>query len=261
MPEDRIKFGLIGCGDVSRVYVESIRRCRNAQLVATCDIVEARAEAVMKEGGAEACYPSCGEMLRKADIDAVIIITDTGSHARLAVEAAEAGKHMIIQKSMATNLKDANEVVNSVRKAGVKAVVEPSPHLSPWNKKAKQLIEEGAIGKACYIHGIGSFGGAPSNAWYYKSERGGGPLLNMAVYPLSNMTFIMGPAKRVAGMATFSTPAREMSDSSTIETTAEDNTITLVDFGTGTLGCRVQLRYAVPTSRHVPRRILQVSWF
>jgi len=235
MSEKRIRFGLIGCGNVSRIYLESIKRNPNTQLIATCDVVEERAKALMKEGNAEAFYLDYNEMLEKAKIDAVIIITSIDSHAKIAAEAARAGKHMLIQKSMATSLKDADEVVRSVRKARVKAVVEPSPHLSPWNQRAKKLIEDGAIGKVCYVHGIGSIWD-PGAAWYYMKEHGGGPIFNMAVYPVSNMTFILGPVRRVTSMATFSIPEREINGSK-VKITAEDNTITLLDFGRGVLGC------------------------
>jgi len=251
-----VKFGIVGCGNISVRYIEAIKKNPKARLIATCDLLEERAKAAMEKGEAEAYYLDYNEMLEKANIDAVIITTHIGAHARLAIEAANAGKHMLVQKSMATSLEDADSVVNAVRKAGVKAVVEPGSPINPGNQRAKQLIEEGAIGKVCYVHGISSHGGPNTRerSWYYLEERGGGPIFDMGVYSVSHITSIIGPAKRVTGMATFSVPDRHLADGSTVRITAPDNTVTVMDFGEGTIGCveaNYVTRVAMPDSPFV----------
>jgi len=255
MSKKIVNFAVVGCGNLAlRTYIPYIvQRSDKAKLVATCDIAESRAKRGMEIGHAKEYYTDFDEMLEKADIDAVVIVTDISSHASLSVKAARAGKHILTQKSMASSLEDAIRVVREVRKAGVKCVVEPSPHLIPWKQKAKELIEKGVIGKVCYIHDIHSHGGVIFTSWPYKKP--GNVLFDMGVYGISDITYIMGPAKRVIGAATVSIPKRlikpelyypklsqpyyssHTKSENWIDAEIEDNTVTVIDFGNGTLAC------------------------
>jgi len=250
-----IKFGVVGCGDLAmRTYIPYLRQLRGKRVnfVATCDLVEERAKKGMKAGGAKEYYTDFDEMLEKADIEAVVIATNISTHAPLSIKAAKAGKHILTQKSMASNVEDAINMVKEVRKADVKCVVEPVPQLNPWVQKTKELIEKGVIGKVCWIMGYTGHGGAAHASWFYTKTGGGNVILDMGVYPISTIVSIIGPAKKVTGMAAISIPTRliEVEPTGTgrfywkegvktkrVKCDMEDNTFTLIDFGEGTIAC------------------------
>jgi predicted dehydrogenase len=110
---------------------------RHADLVAVCDLYRERTEACARLFGAKAQYQDYDEMIERADVEAVWILTGPGTHARFTLTAVEAGKHVLLQKPMATTMKDANAIVAAVRKAGVKALIEPSANspLDPAHAK------------------------------------------------------------------------------------------------------------------------------
>ena len=145
MSTRRIKCGVVGCGVIANdVYLPTLRD--KADLVATCDIIEERANRSMELWGARECYNNIDNMLRKADVEAVFILTAMGTHALLAAKAARAGKHVLIQKPFATNIRDAEVALRAVKKARVKALVEPNVQMSPLYLKAKGILDEGTIG-------------------------------------------------------------------------------------------------------------------
>ena len=122
-----VKAGVVGCGVVAASYYLPYLMS-HATLVAVCDTNEERAVASARLFGAREHYRDYFEMLELSDIDVVFILTGPGTHSRFAIAAAEAGRHFLLQKPMATTLEDAEAIVRAVRKAGVMALIEPSAH-------------------------------------------------------------------------------------------------------------------------------------
>lgn len=259
MPVRRlVRFGVIGCGDIANAsYLPALQK--KAELIATCDVMEERARRSKENWGAKEYYTNYDEMLEKADIDAVVITTPHATHAQLVIKAAKAGKHVLVQKPLATTIEDADAAVHEVRKAKVKALVEPSPHLIPENQKAKELLEEEAIGKLFCAQGRSAHTGPTHSKWFFSKEHGG-PLFDLGVYPISTLTYLLGPVKRVVCMATISIPKRllqppeattqaiaegkyqpfwqrNVANTEQVEVKAEDNVFAVLDFGNGLLGC------------------------
>ncbi|MBO3802651.1 MAG: Gfo/Idh/MocA family oxidoreductase [Candidatus Brockarchaeota archaeon] len=259
----RVKCGVLGCGVIANeVYLPTLRE--KADLVATCDIVPERAKRSMELWGAKEWYASLDEMLRKSDIEAVFVLTGMGMHAAHAAKAARAGKHVLIQKPLATNMRDADVVYRAVKKAGVKALVEPNVQQDPLYKKAKSILEENAIGEVFWFRaGLGR--GPPT--WSEKTfftKTAGGPLFDLGVYDIAALTFLLGPASKVSGFAKISIPERYIvpdefftehlarkpyepfwsrlgaaKPSQKIRMGAEDNTLTLLNMKNGSIGCVV----------------------
>lgn len=195
--KSKIRFGIIGCGDIANsAYLPEITR--QAELIATCDVIEERARRTKEAWGARDCTANAGELIFRDDVDAVVICSAHGCHAEYAIAAARAGKHIVVQKPMATTTAEADRVVEAVRHAGVKAVVEPAPHLRPTYRKALELLEGGAIGRPLYFL-ANLVMGSPVYGSFYLEKGGGGPLYGIAVYSISVLTYLFGPARRVIG--------------------------------------------------------------
>ncbi|MCL4394738.1 MAG: Gfo/Idh/MocA family oxidoreductase, partial [Chloroflexi bacterium] len=104
---DTLNFGLIGCGRVSPRHAQSIAELESARLVAVADVVESRAERYANEYDA-AAYSDYRRLLDRPDVDVVNICTPSGMHAQMAIDALQAGKHVIVEKPMALTLADAD---------------------------------------------------------------------------------------------------------------------------------------------------------
>lgn len=206
----RVKAGVVGCGDISlHGYFPFVSE--TFDLTATCDIIEDRAREMARIWGAKEYYDNVDDMLEEADIEVVFILTDMSSHAALSLKAAEAGKHFLVQKPFATDFDQGMKVVEAARETGVKGLVEPNRWLDPVYMKAKEIINEGHIGTVHYILARSERGFIPLWGGSNFYERGGGGgLFDMGVYQISALTYLLGPAKRVTGMAKISVPDRPL---------------------------------------------------
>lgn len=212
----RVKVGVVGCGVVATAYYLPYLM-RHADLVAVCDLYESRTAACARLFGAKEQYQDYGEMIRHADIEAVWILTAPGTHARFAIQAAEAGKHILLQKPMCTTLEDAHAIVEAVRRDGVKCLVEPSANspLDPAYPPLRALIERGALGEPMWFvytptgptvyHP--SLAGNPYGLSAFYAKDSGGVLFDYAYFPTQIVT-LLGPCKSVMGMAKISLPDR-----------------------------------------------------
>jgi predicted dehydrogenase len=290
MKTEPVKFGIVGCGGITNAYhiprelVPLLIQKKKADLVAVCDSVEERARLTKERWHAKGFYTDFDEMLEKADIDAVIIATSMNTHASLAIKAAKAGKHFFVQKPMATNMKDADAVVEETRKAKVKAQVRPDTPLSTVYVKAREIIKECHIGRPLWFQsGFGR--DAPDwGAETFFSKEAGGALFDLGVYSIAPVTYVLGPAKRVVGLATISIPTRSLMPKDVytknltdylkggeyrvwdpslphedVKIGAEDNTFTLLDMGNGCLGLIIS-NFIMPHGlmRPIPEASLEV---
>jgi predicted dehydrogenase len=214
----KVKIGVVGCGVVATAYYfPYLINMKDAELVAVCDLEPKRTEACKRLFGAKETYQDYFEMLQKADIEAVFILTAPGTHKKFAVAAAEAGKHFLLQKPMAITMEDAREIANAVRKTNVKALIEPSDHtyLHPYYKTLRKLILQGVLGLPYWFmyaatageHYSAMLGGNPyGNAAFFAKDSGG--MLFDFPYAPTQIASLLGSCKSVMGMANIAVPER-----------------------------------------------------
>ncbi|MEM3630038.1 MAG: Gfo/Idh/MocA family oxidoreductase, partial [Nitrososphaerota archaeon] len=148
----KIKIGVIGAaGFIGEVHTRAAFEIPNAKLVAIADINEERGKEVAKKYNTK-WYKDYNDMLKKEDIDAVIIATPDDLHLDPAIAAAEAGKHMLIEKPLATNVKDAEEIIKYAKKNGVKLMVGFIERFNPIFLTIKQAIVDGNIGAPILLY-------------------------------------------------------------------------------------------------------------
>jgi len=213
-------------------------------LQAVCDTVPGRAAAAAEKYGAPQAFDDFDELLAKGDVDALTIGTPIGLHYEQGARAVEAGKHLHFNKTMTTTVGEADDLIARAQAKGVKIVASPGQMLRPHLKRAKELIEDGALGQLAWAAtgaGFGTYhekedvrqgGDVLSNinpAWYWRKP-GGGPLYDMTVYGLHGLTGILGPAKRVTAMSGVLVREREFCGEK-FESDCDDNTLMLLDFG------------------------------
>jgi len=145
--KDPIRFGVIGVGLWGEVHAEIYSNHPYAALAAVCDRDSKRAEQVAQAYGAERVYTDFRDLAADPGIDAVAVVTPDFAHRDPIVAAAEAGKHIITEKPLATTLEDAEAVAKAVRKAGITFMVDFHARWNPPLAIARQNIAEGKLGR------------------------------------------------------------------------------------------------------------------
>lgn len=235
---DRIGFGVIGCGAIANIwYLPQLQRLadQGIELVAVADVVAEKAEAARARYGARLATTDYREVLERPDIQAVVIATTIATHAPIAIEALRAGKHVLLQKPIATSLAEADQVIAAARASGCKLQVEPAHRLHPLAQRARHLIAEGAIGQVCLVKARSAHGGPPDRPWFYRRDQGGSVVFDMGVHALHWLLAVAGPARRVTAFARTSVPVRTV-NGQPVEVDIEDNAVLLLDLQNGALG-------------------------
>lgn len=255
---DPIRLGVVGVGTLSLRVLPHLA-CEDVQdsvqVAALADPVTERVAATAKEYGVPAHFASIDEMLDADAVDAVMIASPIGLHYEQGLKALQAGKSVHFNKTMCTTVDEADELIATAARTGAKIVASPNDVLLPQTTRIRQLIEEGAIGTFCWAlcgAGFGQYhereterqsapGGLPINpSWYFRNP-GGGPMYDMTVYSLHGLTSVLGPAKSVTALSGVALTQREFMGVS-VESTADDNTIVLIDFGNS----RFAVAYGTP---------------
>ena len=167
-----------------------------------CDIVEEKARAVAEEYGAEAWFLDYKEALAREDVDAVSICLPHHLHWKTAVESAEAGKHVLVEKPMARTLKEADAMIAAAKKANVKLMVAEHHRYIPSVLKAKELIDDGSLGEIflirCNLFSNDRQSWPLQKDWRSDNEkRGGGVLLSDGVHRINVLRTLGGDVASV----------------------------------------------------------------
>ncbi len=198
-----VKFGIIGTGVGANFCAEGLSMIADtgiAKLVAVTSRREERAKEFASKWNLDLWYTDHEEMLEKAPIDAVIISTPHYLHYPMALDAIRAGKHTLVDKPMAINLKEADEMINEAEKRGVKLGVTLQSRFDPTIRKVKDAAEEGKLGQLILGEAIVKW--FRTQEYYDKSPwrgrwatEGGGALINQAIHTIDLLLWIMGPPK------------------------------------------------------------------
>jgi len=228
--EKKVGFGIVGCGVIASWHVGSIARADGAQLIAVCDEREDKAKKLGEEQKVE-WYTDYQKMLEREDLDVVSLCTPSSLHTGQAVAAARAGKHVLTEKPMAVTLKDADEMIEACRRAGVKLGVIFQRRVQDIFLKVKKALEEGELGRVVlgdiYMKYYRSQQYYDSGAWRgtWKFD-GGGALMNQGIHLIDLLQWYMGPVETIYGYA--ETLARKID--------VEDTAVAILKFKSGALG-------------------------
>jgi predicted dehydrogenase len=189
------KFGLIGCGRIAPNHARNIVELENAELKAVCDVIPEKAEKFHKNYGADVCT-DYRRLLEHPDIDIVAIATPSGIHAQIGIEAAEAGKHVIVEKPMALSLHDADLLIEACKRNNVYLGVCHQNRYNIAVKKLRDALEKGRFGKLTY--GVASVRWFRDQAyfeqdsWHGTWAQDGGVLMNQSIHNIDLLLWIMG---------------------------------------------------------------------
>jgi len=189
-----IRIGVVGCGSIGYwTHLRELRSLRGARLVAASDPDPAARERAGRLTGLQV-EESSEALLSRSDVDAVVIAAPTGLHASLAIAAAHAGKHIYLEKPIATTLPDAERVVAAVTAAGIVAAVGFNRRCHPAFEQARALLESGRLGpvravQMVFTEPAASVGGP---TWKRSRTLGGGVLLDLASHHVDLLRWALG---------------------------------------------------------------------
>lgn len=197
----KVKVGIIGCGNISGIYLKNLSKTFEITEVAACaDIVLEKAiEKANEFEIPKAC--SVEELLADKDIEIVVNLTTPGSHAKICLAALEAGKHVYVEKPLAVSCEDGRKILEKAKEKGLLVGGATDTFLGGGLQTCRKLIDDGWIGRPVaatafmLCHGHESW--HPNPEFYYQV--GGGPMFDMGPYYLTALISLMGPVRRVTG--------------------------------------------------------------
>lgn len=201
MPKRLVNLGVIGAGGIaSRKTIPGMLRAKNCRLVAVMDPVNI--ERIAREFGVPNAYRRETDLLAHADVEAVYIASPVYCHARQVRLAATAGKHILCEKPLAKNLKEAETAVAACRKYGVVLQEGYMMKFHGAHTKIKELVDEGRLGKIVYMRAQLSCWYPPiKGAWRQDPKTGGGgSLIDMATHLYDLLEHFAGPVRRIVAL-------------------------------------------------------------
>jgi predicted dehydrogenase len=195
----KVGIGVIGCGNISTAYLKAAQRFAILDLKAVADL---RSD-VAEKRGAEFALPAMrvDQLLKRDDIEIVINLTVPLAHADVSLAVLNAGKHVHSEKPLGVNVGEARKVMEVAAHRNLRVGCAPDTFLGGGHQTVRKLIDDGAIGTAvagsAFFMCPGHERWHPAPGFYYL--RGGGPMLDMGPYYITNLVQLLGPIASVMG--------------------------------------------------------------
>lgn len=199
-----IRVGMIGCGKIARLHAEGYQAASDlAEVVVCCDEWDENLAQQMADKFPEAtAVTRWQDVVERADVDAVSICMPHYLHAPIALAAAAAGKHILVEKPMAMNLAEAKEMVAAAEKAGTLLMVGQNQRFMSDHRRIKELLDQDAIGRIVAVRfDCNQFLKKmyPPGNWIFSKEKsGGGMVISTAVHKLDLLRYFFGEIREVS---------------------------------------------------------------
>jgi predicted dehydrogenase len=236
-----VKVGVIGCGNISGIYLKNSRLLEDIEVVAVADVDMLRAEAKATEYNIPNVM-TVTELLADPEIEIVLNLTIPKAHAEVALAALDAGKSVYNEKPLAIERADGQKMLDIGRAKELRVGCAPDTFLGAGLQTCRQLIDEGAIGTpvaaTAFMMGHGHESWHPDPAFYYQP--GGGPMFDMGPYYLTALVSLLGPVRRVTGSTRISFLERRITSKpkygEIINVEVPTHIAGVLDFASGAIG-------------------------
>lgn len=195
---DKMGIAIIGCGGIAHSHCQTVLTADESISLYMYDVESQRAKAMRQQYSGAGCFNTYEEVLASDRVDVVDICVPHDAHAPVVVAAAQAGKHILLEKPIARTLAEADQILDAVNAAGVRLFVAECWHFYPSAVKARELIEEGVIGTPFLIQ-VNSLQYHTPPGWRaIKEKMGGGALIDRGIHLISYLRLIGGKARTVS---------------------------------------------------------------
>lgn len=245
-----MKVGVIGCGMVSHAYCGTIARAEGVALAALASRTTASAEARAAQYGGVAMSV---DALLASDVALVVVLAPPALHHPLGSRVLEAGKHLYLEKPLATSLEDAADLLVLADARGLRVGCAPDTFLGEGHQRARRLLDEGTIGAA--VGGAAAFGTAGMESWHpdpaFFFQPGGGPLLDIGPYYLTQLVNMLGPVAEVSALGAMPRAERQARSGGPIPVAMPTSVAGAIRFAGGAL-VSLALSWDVQAHRRAP---------
>jgi predicted dehydrogenase len=253
-----IGIGVIGCGNISTAYLTAAKNFPHMELRAVADM---RSDAAQKRG-AEFGVPGMrvDQMLKRDDIEIVINLTVPLAHTDVSMAVLRAGKHVYSEKPLGVNVAEARKMMDLAAEKALRVGCAPDTFLGGGHQTARRLIDEGAIGTplggSAFFMCPGHERWHPAPGFYYL--RGGGPMLDMGPYYITDLVQLLGPVASVMGSTSRLRKERlvtsEPMKGTMIPVEVDTHVAGTLEFESGAL-VSIAMSFDVPKHKHTPIEI------
>ncbi|MEG0325217.1 MAG: Gfo/Idh/MocA family oxidoreductase [Cellulosilyticaceae bacterium] len=206
-----IKIGIVGCGDISGIYLKNITNLfKEIEIIGVCDLIEEKAKKAVEEYHMPKLYADMYELFADEEVDIVLNLTRPYEHYGVTKEAIKAKKHVYSEKPLAATLEEGKELVALAKESNVRIGGAPDTFLGAGLQTCRKLIDAGFIGTpvgaSAFMVCRGHESWHPDPEFYYK--HGGGPMMDMGPYYITALVSLLGGVQTVTGMSRISFPQR-----------------------------------------------------
>ena len=205
---ERVGVGIIGCGNISEAYLKAVGMFRILDVRGVADLRPEAARVRADAFGLKAM--AVDELLADRSIEIVLNLTNPAAHVEVGLRAIEAGKHVYSEKPIAVSTKDARTLLEHAAARGLRVGCAPDTFLGGAHQTCRKLVDEGAIGRP--VAGTAFFMCPGHESWHsnpaFYYEAGGGPMLDMGPYYITDLVNLLGPVEQVSGMTSRSRDLR-----------------------------------------------------
>src|ERR1700722_4044373 len=254
----RVGIGIIGCGNICAAYLKAAQRFPILDIKAVADM---RSEAAERRG-AEFGLPGVrvDRLLKRDDIEIVINLAVPLAHTDVSLAVLNAGKHVHSEKPLGVDMVEARKVMDLAARKNLRVGCAPDTFLGGGHQTARKLIDDGAIGQP--VGGTAFFGCPGHERWHpapgFYYLRGGGPMLDMGPYYITDLVQLLGPIASVTGSATKPRPDRLVTSAplngTLIPVEVATHVTGTLEFVSGVV-ISVTMSFDVPKHKHVPIEI------
>nr|WP_295685375.1 Gfo/Idh/MocA family oxidoreductase [uncultured Lachnoclostridium sp.] len=195
-----VNFGIVGCGHIAGKHVNALDQIANARLVAVCDSDQKRRTSFSEKYGVSS-YENYDEFLNDPELEAVIICTPSGSHAAMGEKAANAGKHILLEKPFVLDTSQGKSLVELCKSKGVKLGVVHPNRVKTVVRALSEAVNEGWFGKITHASAVVRWNRSPeyfnSASWRGTIELDGGIMFNQAIHNIDLLNWLLGPVDEV----------------------------------------------------------------
>lgn len=225
-----VRVGIVGLGRIAEAHYDGYSKISDLAVIqAVSDVRESVLEQRRAAWGAKSAYLDYREMLADPEVQLVDVCLPHHLHLQVVTEALERGKHVLVEKPIASTLEEADRMINLARERGVRLMVAHNHIFNPVVARAKELLDAGAIGRPhlAKAYSMGWFLFTPDDFRKSKEMTGGGVFIDTGAHFIYVMEHLMGPIRSVGGLQ--ANLARK-------EMEGDDNAIAVVTFESGAIG-------------------------
>jgi predicted dehydrogenase len=225
----KVKVGIIGSQFISHIHTISLKRCAQAEVFAVASPTPGNAKNFAQKHSIPNHFTDYRKVLEMPEIDMIVLGVPNDLHCRFTLDAAKAGKHIVVEKPLCMNLAEADKMIEGCRKAKVKLMYAEELCFAPKYVRLKQLLDSGALGSPTLIKQSEKHSGPHAAHFWDVTRSGGGVTMDMGCHAIEFFRWILGRPAVKSVYAQMGTLVHKD------KTKGDDNSLIILEFANGTV--------------------------